>query len=72
MPDEKANRTAIYCRLAHADDAAMEEQVQWMRGYALQKGYSPVTVYLDKTIDFIYQNFVKNLQVEQVSDVQLV
>lgn len=47
MLDEKKTQVALYCRLAHADEAKMEEQIQALRSYAAQKGYAHCATYID-------------------------
>ena len=45
MPDKK--RAAIYCRVAHKDDFAIDSQEQYLREFAKTKDFEIVTVYTD-------------------------
>jgi len=39
--------TAIYCRVAHADDYALEAQKESLSRYAVECGYDNIVVYAD-------------------------
>ena len=47
MLDKKTTSVAIYCRIAHKDDFCMENQIQKMRNYAKQNGYTSYEIYAD-------------------------
>ena len=40
-------KTAIYCRLAYADNTAIENQRKTLEQFAIEQGYNEFTVYID-------------------------
>jgi len=47
MLDDKKMRVAIYCRLAHEDEDGMELQLQSMRNFAKNMGFTDCMEYID-------------------------